>query len=74
MAQRRTLGDPPFWPKAMTLESKLSRLKILSPSDYRAIEMIVEDALRYRWWQIGKSWVKKPPTKLICLVGLVPFF
>jgi hypothetical protein len=43
--------DPPFWPKGMTLEDKLARLKLLDPKTYTAAGVLIDYALRQRWPQ-----------------------
>lgn len=44
---RRSVRFP--WPAHLTLEERISRLRLLWPSDVEAIEVLVNEALMRRW-------------------------
>lgn len=46
------LVHPPFWTEHRRLGDKLQHLATLSPEDVKAIEVLVDDVLQRRMWQL----------------------
>jgi hypothetical protein len=47
-------NDPPFWPTNLSREDKLKRLELLAPDKVKALDLLLDVALRDSWpWQKG---------------------